>query len=219
MKAAAWLNLLGLARRAGKIAPGDNQVTLALQRQTAALVIIAEDAGSSVYRKYHLWAQDLRVPLVTIGSKAELGRAIGMGPHAVLAVVDENFGQRILQEMRISSGGISFDRKGQRQDQGVRTSQRTQARQSAADRPLASTESGKHQKSHEHGRAGSGENRAGHHGGKAASRTQARTQTGGSARSAAADTSAAARRGSAPAGGRPASAGKRRQQPKPRPPR
>lgn len=207
-----WLNLLGLARRAGKLAPGDNQVTLALRRRTAALLIVAEDAGPSVYRKYHLWAQDLNVPLVTMGTKAALGSAIGMGPHAVLAIVDDGFGQRILQEMRITSGGIGFDRKGQRQGQGVRISKRTQAGQPAANRPLASSESGQHQKSHEYRGTRGGQNRQGHNGGQAAAGTRTQTGSDSAARRASAKSPTVSRaRSASSAGGRPTPVRKRRQ--------
>lgn len=212
---ASWLNLLGLARRAGKLAPGENQVSLAMRREQAAMLIIAEDAGASVYRKYHLWAQDLEVPLVTIGTKASLGHAIGMGPHAVLAILDKDFGARILDEMRTSSGGIILDRKRERQDPGVRTGERAETRQSPANRPASPTQSRKHQKSHEHGRAGSGQNGAGHHGGKASPGTQTGAQTGPqTGRSAPRGRSS----GNSAASGRTASAAKQRNT-KPRPKR
>ncbi len=175
----AWLNLLGLSRRAGKLAPGENQVTLAIKRHQAVLVIIAEDAGASVYRKYHLWTQDLGIPLVQLGTKVALGHAIGMGPHAVLAILDQEFGGRILEEMRKSSGGIILDRKRERQDSGIRTSQRAETRQSAPDRPVASATGRKHQKPHEHGRAGGGPDGPRHHGGQVAPRAaQIRSKDG-----------------------------------------
>lgn len=176
-----WFNLLGLSRRAGKLAPGENQVTLAIKRHQAVLVIIAEDAGAAVYRKYHLWTQDLGIPLVKLGTKVALGHAIGMGPHAVLAILDQEFGGRILEEMRKSSGGIILDRKRERQDSGIRTSQRAETRQSASDRPVASATRRKHQKPHEHGRAGGGPDSPQHHGGQVAPRaTQTRAKDGGS---------------------------------------
>lgn len=175
-----WLNLLGLARRAGKVAPGENQTSLAMRRQTASLLILAQDAGPSLYRKYHLWVQDLNVPLVRMGTKSSLGRAIGMGPHAVLAILDKEFGERILKEMRTSAGGIFLGRKGQGQDQGIRTGQRAKIGQSSPHRSVASVKGGEHQKPYEHGRARSGEDGARHHGGK----TSAGTQTGTEARSA-----------------------------------
>lgn len=175
-----WLNLLGLARRAGQLAPGENQTSMAMSREDVRLLIMATDAGPSLYRKYHLWAQDLRIPVVRAGTKATLGSAIGMGPHAVLAILDEGFARRILEVVGNSSGGIILGRKRQGQDQGIRTGKRAEARQSPVDRPAPSSQSGKHQKSYEHGRARGGQDGAGHHGGKTSSRAQTGTQAPGS---------------------------------------
>lgn len=169
---ASWLNLLGLARRAGKMAPGENQVTQAMKREQVRLLIIAEDAGPSLYRKYHLWAQDLDIPLVRIGTKVALGHAIGMGPHAVIAILDKDFSGRILDEMRKSSGGIILDRKRQGQSEGVRASQGAEVRQPTANRSSTSSQGGKHQKPHEYRGAGGGQDGSRHHGGKTAARTQ-----------------------------------------------
>ena len=172
----AWANLLGLARRAGQLAPGENQVTLSMKREQVRLLVIAEDAGMALYRKYDLWAQDLDIPLVRIATKAALGHAIGMGPHAVLAILDKNFGERILDEMRKSSGGIILDRKRQRQSSGVRTRKGTQTGQSTTHRPASPAESRKYQESHEHRGTGSGQNGERYHGGKAAAGSQTGSQ-------------------------------------------
>ena len=169
-----WLNWVGLARRAGSMAPGHNQVEKALRNGEAKLIIIAEDAGPSVDRKYHLWAQDLGVPLIRAGTKETLGRAMGMGPHAVLAILDKNISQRILASGEFS-GGSQRGRKGQ--STGIRVGKGTEAGQSPAHRSASSTQSGKHQESHEHRGTGSRANGSKHYGGEIAS--GAKTRRGG----------------------------------------
>ncbi len=163
-----WLNWIGLAKKAGKLAPGHNQVQIALRDNTARLIIIAEDSGESVYRKYHLWAQSMGVPLLKLGSASELGRAMGMGPHAVLAILDKNIAARLTVQFGDPSGGINFDRK--RKSAGIRTSQGSEAGQPEADRPASPPTRREHQESHEHRRAGGSADSAQHHGGKVASR-------------------------------------------------
>ena len=164
-----WTNWIGLARRAGAMAPGHSQVEQALLGGTAKLIVIAEDAGPSVDRKYHLWAQDLGVPLVRAGTKETLGRAMGLGPHAVLAILDKNISQRMLASGEFP-GGSQHGRKGQ--GKGLRAGKGTQTRQSPTHRSASSAQSGKHQESHEHGGAGSGTNGKKHYGGKVAPGTQ-----------------------------------------------
>ncbi len=166
-----WLNWIGLAKRAGKLAPGHNQVQIALTNNKAHLVIIAQDAGESVYRKYHLWAQNLDVPLLQAGSMSDLGRAMGMGPHAVLAILDKQIASRLATQFGVPSGGMNFDRK--RKSTGLRTSQGSETGQSATHRPAAPAARRKHQEPHEHRGTGSGANREEHHGGKTAAGAKA----------------------------------------------
>ncbi len=177
----AWRNWLGLARKAGKLAPGSHQVEMALKQGQVALIVIAEDAGASVDRKYHLWAQDLKVPVVRAGSKAELGLAIGMGPHAILAILDVALAKKLWMAMGKQIGGMEFGGKRQGQNSGVRTRQGNQAGQQTSHRPLASAQGREHQESHEHGRTRGGTNGTRHHARKASARTEGSAASGSNA--------------------------------------
>lgn len=169
----SWLNWIGIARRAGALAPGNNQVEMALKAGRVALLVLSTDAGPSVYRKYHLWAQDLNVPILRAGTKEELGRSIGMGPHAILAILDTNIAQRLMASGELS-GGIQRGRKGQ--SSGLRVGEGVKTRQPTTNRSTTSAQSRKHQKSHEHGGAGSGTDGAQHYGGKTAAGAKDRTR-------------------------------------------
>lgn len=159
-----WLHWIGLARKAGKLAPGDRQVREAMRDESAKVVIIAEDAGQAVYRKYHLWAQDLGIPVIQQASKRDLGHAMGMGPHAVLAVQDEKIAQAILAKVTDNAGGIDFARKGQ--GESLRISQGVEDRQSSTDRSTSSSKRGSHKESHEHSGTRGRANGPQHHGGE-----------------------------------------------------
>lgn len=178
----SWLNWMGIARRAGALAPGNNQVEKALKAGDVALLILSTDAGPSLYRKYHLWTQDLGVPILRAGTKEELGRSIGMAPHAILAILDSNIAQRLLASGDLS-GGIQRGRKGQ--SSGLRVGEGAKTRQSTTHRSTTSAQGRKHQESHEHGGTGSGTDSAKHHGGKAAAgaKDHTRAQTSRSASS------------------------------------
>ncbi len=164
-----WLNWIGLAKRAGQLAPGHNQVQKAMNEGTAKLVLIALDSGESVYRKYHLWAQNLGIPMAQAGTMLDLGRAMGMGPHAVLAILDKNIANRLANQLGVSSGGIRFDRKGK--GSRVRVSKGSKTGQPASNRSAASFARREHQESYEHSGTRSGPNRQRYHGGKVAART------------------------------------------------
>ena len=93
---ASFLGLIGLARRAGKVASGEAQVEAMLKQQKGYLLILAEDAPGA-QKKFVLWAKDLKVPVLIKGGKEELGRAIGLTPRAAILVMDEGFAKAILK--------------------------------------------------------------------------------------------------------------------------
>jgi ribosomal protein L7Ae-like RNA K-turn-binding protein len=89
-------DLLGLARRAGKIAAGDTAVEACLKKRKGALLIIAGDAPGSL-KKYQQWAADLGIAVLNTGEKRTLGEALGLSPRAVVLVMDEGFSRLILK--------------------------------------------------------------------------------------------------------------------------
>ncbi len=90
------INLLGLARRARKIALGHEAVQEALGRKQAALVILATDFSESA--QAHLAEKYPGVPRVHIGTKNEWGEFWGRKEVGVMAVTDRNLAQGILKK-------------------------------------------------------------------------------------------------------------------------
>lgn len=88
--------LLGLARKAGKLSSGDSQVEALLKKKKGSLLIIASDAPGMT-AKYVKWAEDLGLPVMVMGSKKELGLAVGLSPRAVILVTDKGFADAILK--------------------------------------------------------------------------------------------------------------------------
>ncbi|MDO5141899.1 MAG: ribosomal L7Ae/L30e/S12e/Gadd45 family protein [Eubacteriales bacterium] len=94
------LQLLGLARRAGKLAFGDELVREACVDKKARCVLIAADAGVSTAKKAAFYAQSANVPAVTLPhSKDALGAAIGKNGCAVCAVTDIGLAAAALQKL------------------------------------------------------------------------------------------------------------------------
>ncbi len=83
------LGMLGLARRAGKLAYGDELVRQLCADHKARCVLVAADAGESTAKKAALYAARVNVPCITLPhGKDELGMAIGKNGCAVCAVSD-----------------------------------------------------------------------------------------------------------------------------------
>lgn len=95
-----FLGMLGLARRAGKLAFGDELVREACADKKARCVFVAADAGASTAKKVAFYAQSANVPLVTLPhGKDDLGAAIGKNGCAVCAVSDIGLAAAALQKL------------------------------------------------------------------------------------------------------------------------
>ena len=88
------LNMLGLAKRAGRIKSGSFSVETAVKALDARLVILAEDASPGSQKLITDKAAYRKIPVLVWGTKAELGKAIGQAERSCLALTDEGFARR-----------------------------------------------------------------------------------------------------------------------------
>lgn len=80
-----------VARNTGKIKKGSNEVTKALERGAAKLVVVAQDVQpAEVVMHLPLLAKEKGVPCVEVPSKEQLGAAAGLalGTTAIAIVVE-----------------------------------------------------------------------------------------------------------------------------------
>ncbi|HCK91318.1 MAG TPA: hypothetical protein DHW54_09050 [Gemmatimonadetes bacterium] len=93
------LRILGLARRAGAVAPGTSATRRSITRGEARVVLMAEDASSAQLDKIKRTMRERIIPQVLLGDRATLGAAIGKAPIAVLAVTDSSLAGRLLESI------------------------------------------------------------------------------------------------------------------------
>lgn len=91
--------LLGLARRAGVLVGGDTAVRQTVNRGRAHLLVLAGDAAPRTARAFHELASTAALPVITFGSRAELGCLLGHSLRAVAAVTDGQLARGILAVM------------------------------------------------------------------------------------------------------------------------
>lgn len=89
-------SLLGLCKKAGKIAAGETAAVEAIRGKKACLVLVAEDASENTKKKFQNSAVYYEVPLVIYGEKVDLGRAVGEELRAVLVVTEEGFAKKLI---------------------------------------------------------------------------------------------------------------------------
>jgi ribosomal protein L7Ae-like RNA K-turn-binding protein len=83
------LNTLGLARRAGALAVGEEPVLDACKTKKARVLLLASDGAENTADKARRLADQSAVPLVTLPyDKSQIGFALGRSTCALLAVTD-----------------------------------------------------------------------------------------------------------------------------------
>lgn len=88
------LNLLGLARRAGKLVTGEDLVLGAIRNGKASLVFFAADGGQSSLKKFSNKTTSYNVPFTTSLTRIEIGDATGLA-RSVIAVADRGFAKKM----------------------------------------------------------------------------------------------------------------------------
>lgn len=107
------LALLGLAKKAGRLAVGNDAVLEALHTGRARAVIFACDAADNTVRRFQNRCGD--VPVETLSyTKETLGAAIGYKSCAAAAICDAGFAAAFYKARSVPPGddpGGSLDRK------------------------------------------------------------------------------------------------------------
>ena len=91
--------LLGLARRAGAVAPGTEAVRRAIREGEARLILMACDASSVQMEKIRTTLHDRAIPQAVLGDRDMLGAAVGLAPLSAVAVTSVSLADRLLVEL------------------------------------------------------------------------------------------------------------------------
>ena len=93
------LSMFGLAARAGRIASGEFQTETAVKSGEACLVVVAEDASENTKKLFRDKCSFYKVPVLQLGTKEELGHAIGKEYRASLAILDTGFSEAVMKKI------------------------------------------------------------------------------------------------------------------------
>jgi len=95
------LQAIEAAKTTGKLRKGSNEVTKALERGQAKLVVYAQDVSpKEIILHLPLLAKEKNVPCVEVGTKEELGAAAGLNVGtAAVAVVQEGNAKDLIKEL------------------------------------------------------------------------------------------------------------------------
>lgn len=101
--------LLGLARRAGAVAPGTDAVRRSIRDGTARLILTAEDASGVQLEKIRTTLHDRSIPRAVLGDRTTLGAAIGFARLSAVAITDGSLADRLAAELDLAVGGRGSD--------------------------------------------------------------------------------------------------------------
>ena len=93
------LRLLGLARRAGSVAPGTDAARRAARAGEARLILMAGDASSVQMDKLRSVLRNRPIPWGTLGDRATLGAAVGRGPVSAVAITAASFADALARKL------------------------------------------------------------------------------------------------------------------------
>jgi large subunit ribosomal protein L7Ae len=93
--------IIEIAKSSGKIRKGTNEVTKAIEKQKAKLVMVAADVTPpEIVMHLPLLAKEKNIPCIKAGTKEELGAAAGLGlGTSSIAVVDEGEAKEQLKKL------------------------------------------------------------------------------------------------------------------------
>lgn len=95
------LEAIEMARTNGKIRKGTNEVTKAIEKAQAKLVVIAKDiTPPEIIMHLPLLCKEKGIPCIEVSSKEELGTAAGLGvPTAAVAIVKEGDAKDLIKDL------------------------------------------------------------------------------------------------------------------------
>ncbi len=95
MESKEFFEILGLARRAGKLVHGHDAVLRNFHR--GRLLIISLDYSRRESSYFRRQALKRNVPVIFTGTKERFADMLGIPPTGVLLVVNKNFAQKLLE--------------------------------------------------------------------------------------------------------------------------
>ena len=94
------MGLIGLAKKAGRISCGETACKEAIRMGKSYLIFLAEDTSDNTKKNILDSCKYYNVEHYFLGTKTELGHAVGNRYNAVISVNDEGFAKGILKHIQ-----------------------------------------------------------------------------------------------------------------------
>ena len=101
-------SILGLCQKAGKLVSGGDLVEDAIRSRKARLVILSEDIGESMLKRFTDKTAFYSVDLIRFGTKDLIGSNIGKGPRSAVAITDKGFAGSFIKKYQTIHPGVNY---------------------------------------------------------------------------------------------------------------
>ena len=107
------LSMIGLAKKAGQVAIGEEPVGSAARAKDARVILLAQDAAAGSVRRAMSFGQTGACLCLTVPfDKDQLGRALGRTSCAMAAITDIGFAEAIVKKLAALDPGQEKSRPG-----------------------------------------------------------------------------------------------------------
>jgi len=96
-------SIIQKAKETGSFKIGANEVTKAVERGIAKLVVTASDVSpAEIVAHFPGLCKEMKIVFASIGTKAELGAAVGIKSTTAIAVIDAGTAKKELEALKLS---------------------------------------------------------------------------------------------------------------------
>lgn len=97
----SYLQFLGLAKRAGKVVLGEQQIIKEIQHKKAHLILLASDIGEQTRKRITNKCQFYDIPYVVVDDRQTLSQAIGATDRVAVAIMDNGFARKLTMLLKV----------------------------------------------------------------------------------------------------------------------
>tara|TARA_Y100000310_G_C20365746_1_gene661078 strand:- start:223 stop:600 length:378 start_codon:yes stop_codon:yes gene_type:complete len=107
------LEAIETARKNGKLKRGANEVTKAVERSQAKLVVVGKDTQpEEVVMHLPILCEEKNIPCIGVDSKTELGAAAGLTvPCSAITIIEEGDAKELIKDISSKTIGTKVEEK------------------------------------------------------------------------------------------------------------
>lgn len=91
-----YLNIIGLANRAGKCTFGEEQIVKEIKTNKSKLVLIASDTGAQTRKKLMDKCTSYQVPYFFVDDRDTLSQAVGRSGRVAISISEHGFAKKLV---------------------------------------------------------------------------------------------------------------------------